>query len=71
MPKSAEDLNAISTALTDVHIDSLQGMKSEANATEELATFLLRVKEEEQADEFVAMIKKYKSLRAAGDDSSV
>jgi hypothetical protein len=42
-------------------------MKSEPNAAEELATFLLRVKEEEQADEFVNMVKKYKTHRSAED----
>lgn len=43
--------------------DLAQGMKyesSENSSKEELATYLLRVKDEEQADEFVAMVQKYK-----------
>lgn len=37
-------------------------MKSDGDTSgETLATYLLRVKDEEQADEFVTMVQKYKA----------
>ena len=54
-------------AYTHTCVWMMQGMRMEEGSTEatELATYLLRVKEEDQANEFVRLIHQYKQAKLA------